>query len=99
MFRSTEKLASIAARIGVSRPTRFPVCGQPPVRHGFTLAFLCRYGVPSGDFGIGVVTKGSDRPLDEPLWTEIEIDEIAACTIAQTLPEPTANSANQEAPS
>jgi hypothetical protein len=58
------------------------------VRHGFTLASLCRCGVPSGDFGIGVVTKGSDRPLDEPLWAEIEFDEIAACAIAQTLPEP-----------
>src|SRR5580692_10056528 len=54
---------------------------------------LCRCGVPSGDFGIGVVTQGSDRPLDKALWAEIEIDEIAAYTIAQTLPEPMANSA------
>jgi hypothetical protein len=58
----------------------FRSCGQPPVRHGFTLASLCRCGVPSGDFGIGVVTKGSDRPLDEALWSEIEIDKIAAYT-------------------
>jgi len=48
------------------------------VRHGFTLASLCRCGVPSGDFGIGVVTKGSDRPVEESLWAEIEIDETAA---------------------
>ena len=58
------------------------------MRNGFTLASLCRCGVASGDFGIGVVTQGSDRPLDKALWAEIEIDEIAACTIAQTLPEP-----------
>jgi hypothetical protein len=63
------------------------------VRNGFTLASLCRCGVPSGDFGIGVITQGSDRPLDKALWAEIEIDEIAAYTIAQTLPEPMANSA------
>jgi hypothetical protein len=71
----------------------FRSCGQAPVRNGFTLASLCRCGVPSGDFGIGVVTQGSDRPLDKALWAEIEIDEIAAYTIAQTLPEPMANSA------
>jgi len=90
MFRSAEKLAAIAARVGVRDRLVCRSCGQSPVRHGFTLASLCRCGVPSGDFGIGVVTKGSDRPLDEPLWAEIEIeiDEIAACTIAQTLPEP-----------
>jgi hypothetical protein len=34
-----------------------------------------------------VVTKGPDRPLDEPLWVEIEIDETAPYTIAQALPE------------
>jgi hypothetical protein len=61
----------------------FRSCGQAPVRNGFTLASLCRCGVPSGDFGIGVVTQGSDRPLDKALWAEIEIDEIAAYTIAQ----------------
>jgi len=93
MFRSAEKFASIAAQVGVARPSRFRSCGQAPVRNGFTLASLCRCGVPSGDFGIGVVTQGSDRPLDKALWAEIEIDEIAAYTIAQTLPEPMANSA------
>lgn len=69
--------------------------GSRPVRHGFTLASRVRCGIPSGDFGIGVVTKGSERPLYEPLWAEIEIDEIAACPIARTVREP---SANQEAP-
>jgi hypothetical protein len=48
------------------------------VRHGFTLASLCRRGVPSGAFGIGVVSKGSDKPLNEPRWAEIDIDAIEA---------------------
>ena len=88
----------LGREIGVHRREAdfdFRLCGQPPVRHGFTLASLCRCCVPSGDFRIGVVTKGSERPLDEPLWAEIKIDEIAACPIAQTVREP---SANQEAP-
>jgi len=46
----------------------FGSCAQPPARHGFTLASLCRYGVPSGDFGIGVVTK---RPLTDGELTAI----------------------------
>ena len=93
MFRSAEKLASIAARVGVSRPTRFPVVRATACATRLHARVSGRCGVPSGDFGIGVVTKGSDRPLNEALWAEIEIDEIAAYTIAQTLPEPTVNSA------
>ena len=62
MFRSAEKLASITARVGASRPTRFRV-----VRATACATRLhARVSVPSGDFGIGVVTKDSHRPLDEP---------------------------------
>jgi hypothetical protein len=52
--------------------------GQAAVRNGFTLASLCRCDVPSGDFGIGVVTQDSDTPLDKALWAE-----ISACWAAE----------------
>jgi hypothetical protein len=38
VFRSAEKLASIAARVGASRRLAFQSCAQPPVRDGFALA-------------------------------------------------------------
>ena len=51
-----------------------------------------RVSVSSGDFGIGLVTKGSHRPLDEPSEVGLRLMR-SAYTIAQTLSELTAISA------